>query len=139
MALEGKNEKIGERAQNANQSGSDRGHGRRFRDDEPGPGVEKAAQRTVGVADINIFSARLRLHGAKFGIGERAKKRKQPAHQPRQIHQLRRAHGLHHLGGNQKNSAADDRPHNHGRGVADAQVAGQLGTGGGSLESVQAW
>ena len=118
--VRGEERKDRERAENANQSGRDRGYRCRLGDDEPRPGIEKASQGSVSVADINIFAAGLRLHGAQFGVGERAKKRQQPAHQPRQIHQLGGTYRLHHLGGNEKNSAADDCAHDHRGGVADA-------------------
>ena len=114
------------RSQNPHQSGDHGGDRCRLGDHKPSPGIEKAAERAVGIAHIHILSAGLRLHRAKFGISERAKKRQQPAHEPRQIHELGRADRLHHFRGNQKNSAADDGSDDHGGGVADAQVAGKL-------------
>ena len=108
-----------------------RDHGRdrsRFRDDKPGPRVEKSGQRPVAVADVDILAAGLRLHRSQFGISERAEKREQSAHHPCQINQLGRAHGLHHFRGHEKNSAADDRAHDHRGGVAHPQVAGEFRT-----------
>jgi hypothetical protein len=126
----GEKRKDRKRSQNPHQPGGDRGDRRGLGDHKPSPGIEKSAQWTVRVADINVFAARLRLHRAQFGVSERAKKRKQPAHQPRQIYELSRAYRLHHLGGNQKNSAADDCSHHHRRRLADAQSANKFGTHG---------
>src|SRR5208283_5883560 len=115
-------------AQDAHQSRGDCGHRRRFRDHEPCPAVEKTTQRTVSVADINVFATGLRLHGAQFSVGKRTKERQQAAHEPRQIDQLGGANSLHHLGGNQKDSAADDGSHHHRGGVTHAEIAGELRT-----------
>ena len=95
-------------SQNAHETGGQSRDRSRLRDEKPGPGVKKSSQRAVTVADVNILAAGLRLHGAQFGVGQRSKERKQSAHQPRQVNQLCRPSGLHHLGRNQKNSTADD-------------------------------
>ena len=99
--------------ENTNQSGRDGRHRSRLRDDEPSPCVKKSAKRPVRIANINIFAARLRLHRAEFRVSKRAEEREQSAHQPSQIHQLGRAHRLHHLSGNQKDSTPDNGSHNH--------------------------
>src|SRR5208282_5222814 len=92
------------------------------------PAVEKTTQRTVSVADINVFATGLRLHGAQFSVGKRAKERQQAADEPSQIDQFGGAHGLHHLGRNQKDSAADDGSHHYGGGVTHAKIAGEFRT-----------
>ena len=63
------------RPENADQSSRDGRNGRGLRDHEPGPGVQESAERPVGVADVNIFSASLRLHGSQFGVGECSEER----------------------------------------------------------------
>jgi hypothetical protein len=97
-------------------------------DHEPRPGIEKPGPGPVGVADVDVLSAGLRFHRAQFGVSERAEERKQSADHPRKVDELGRAHGLHHLGGHEKNSAADNRPDNHRGGVAHAQIAREFRT-----------
>ena len=109
--------------QDAHEAGGDGRNRGRLGDQEPGPGIEKSRQRTVGIAHVHILAARLRFHGAQFGVGERAEERQHSADQPRQIDQLGRADRLHHFGRNQKDSAADDGAHDHRGSVAHAQIA----------------
>jgi hypothetical protein len=116
----GEKRKEGESSEDAYQSSHNRSNGCGFGDDEPRPGIEEAAHRSVGVADVNIFAAGLRLHGSKFGVGERAEKRKKSAHQPCQIDQLGRTDRLHHFSWNQEYPAADDRAYDYSRSVAYA-------------------
>ena len=115
----GEKSEDGKRTQNSHQPRDHRRNRSRLGNDKPRPRVEKRGQRSVSVADIDVFAAGLRLHRPELGISERAEKRQYPAHHPRQIYQLGRAHGLHHLGRDKKNSAADDGPDNHRRGVTD--------------------
>src|SRR5581483_1985650 len=115
--------KNGEGAENAHQAG---GHGRDgggFGDDEPGPGVKKPGEGAVAVAHVNIFATGLGFHSTEFGIGERAEKRQQAAHDPGEVNEASGTDSLHHLGGNEKDSAADDGADHDGSSVADAQVA----------------
>ena len=115
----------GESAQHPYQAGGYGGNGCWLGDQEPGPGVQKSHQPAVGVADVNIFAARLRLHRAQFGVSHGAEKREKATHDPRQINQLGRSYRLHHLGGNQEDAAADDGAHHHRAGMAHAQLAQQ--------------
>src|ERR1700686_4976925 len=125
----GEKSKDRECLEDANQASCDSRDRCRFGDEEPSPGIKKSCQRTVAVAHINILAAGLRFHGSQFGVGERAEKREQPSNQPCQIDQLGRTNGLHHFGGNEKNSAADDgADHNRSR-VTHTKIASQLGTG----------
>ena len=116
-------------SEDPHQAGRDGRNRSRLGDQKPGPRIEKSRQRPVGVADIHILAPRLRLHSAQFGISERAEKREQPPDHPGEIHKSRRPHRLHHLGGNQKNSAPDDRPHHDGAGMRQPQVARQFRAG----------
>ncbi len=104
-------------SQHANESGGKRRNRSRLRDEKPCPRVKKSSQGAVTIADVNIFATRLRLHGAQFGVSQCSKERKQSAHQPGQINQLGRAGSLHHLGGNQKDSAADNGADHDRRGM----------------------
>ena len=83
-------------------------------------------QGVRSVANVNVLAARLRPHGAKFGIGQRAEEREQSADQPGQIYQFRGADRLHHLGRDQEYAAADDGADYDRGGVADAEVAGEF-------------
>jgi hypothetical protein len=68
----------------------------------------------------------LRLHCAQFGICQCAEKRKQTAYEPRKVNKFGRAHGLHHLRGNQKNPTSDNGADYDGGGVTYAQIAGKF-------------
>ena len=114
-------------AENADEPGR-RGRDRcRLGDGEPCPGVEKRGQRPVGVADVDVFAAGLRLHGAKLGVGHGAKHREQAADDPDEIDEACRADRLHHLGGNEKDAAADDGADDDRGRVAGAEIAGESG------------
>ncbi len=94
--------------------------------------IEKAGERAVGVADIHVLAAGLRLHGAQFRIGERAKEREHAADHPCQVDQFGRADRLHHFSRNRK-SAADDGSNDDCAGMAHAEIASQFGIGTVSL------
>jgi len=115
--------------QDPHQPGSDGRNRSRFSDQKPGPGIKKSRQRPVGVANVHILTAGLRLHGAQFGICKRAEKREQPPNHPGEIDKSSRPHRLHHLGWNQKNPAPDDRPNHHRPGMRQPKVACQFWTG----------
>ena len=102
---------------------------RRLGDQKPGPGIQKSGQRPVGIANINILAARLRLHRAQFRIGERAEEREQPPHQPSQINQLSRPDRLHHFSRDQKDSAANDGANDNRAGMTYPKIASEFGTG----------
>src|SRR5580704_11286970 len=66
----------------SNQPRRDGRNRRRLGDQEPGPGIQKSSQGPIAIANVNILTARLRLHRAQFGIGKRAEEREQPPDQP---------------------------------------------------------
>src|SRR6202020_220171 len=116
--------------QNADKAGDYRCDRAGLSDNEPGPGVEKSGHGAVAVADVDVFSAGLRLHGAEFGVSECTEKREQAAYEPGEIYELRRAYRLHHFRRNKEDTAADDRAHDDGGGLAYPEVAREFGLRG---------
>ncbi len=119
----------GKGSQDAHESDGEGRDGRGLGDGEPRPGVEKAGQRPVGVANVDIFASGLRLHRAKLGVGDGARQRQHAADDPGEIDQPCRADRLHHLRRHQENAAADDGADDDRAGVAHAQIARELGSG----------
>ena len=127
----GRKERAGKRAEDADDAGGNGGDGGWLGDDEPGPGVEESGERAVGVAHVDVFAAGLGLHGAEFGITECAEEGEQAADDPSGVDELGGADGLHHLGGNEEDAAADDGADDYGGGVADFEVTGEFASGSG--------
>ena len=117
----------GEGPENADQAGGDGGDRGRFGDQEPGPGVEEPGERTIGVAHVDVLSARLWLHGAEFGIGEGAEEREQAAHDPCQVDKPGRTNGLHHFFGDKEDAAANDGADYYRTGVRESEITGEFG------------
>ena len=116
-----------ESPENAHDSRGDGRNRCRLGNREPGPGIQEAGQWSVGVADVDVLAAGLRLHRAQLGVGDRPRHRQDAADNPRQVHQLGRADRLHHLGRNQEDAAADDGAHHNRACLAHAQFAQQGG------------
>jgi hypothetical protein len=57
------------------------------RDGEVRPAIQEATQRAVGVADIDVFAAGLRLHRAEFSVLQSAAYREQAANDPGSKHE----------------------------------------------------
>ena len=113
-----------ERARQAQSDGRDRS---RLGHRKPGPHVEETRRVPVGAAQVDIFAARIRHHGAQFRVSHGSKKREQSTHDPRQVDQQRGASVAHHLAGNEKNAAADNGPDHDRNGFARAEDARQAG------------
>jgi len=64
----------GEGPEDADQAGGNSRNGSRFGDEECCPRIEETRERTVTIANIDIFSTGLRLHRTQFGISECAEK-----------------------------------------------------------------
>src|SRR5579862_4212557 len=126
MREEGKSGKI---AENADEAGGDGSERCRFRNEHRRPGIEKSAQWSVSIANINVLAAGLRFHRAQFCVGESAKEGKQSADEPCEINESRRADRLHHLRGNEKNATADDRAHHNRGGMTHAERAWKVRCG----------
>ena len=109
--------------ENSHDSGSDGRHRTGLSDGKPGPRIKESQPWPVGVANVNILAAGLRLHRAQFGVGHRSRHRQHATHKPRQVNQLRRPDRLHHLGRNQEDATANDRAHHDSAGLAYAQLA----------------
>ena len=115
------------RSEDAHESHRESCDGSRLGDGEPRPRVEEARQRAVSIANVNVFAASLRLHGAELGIGDGARQRQYAADDPGEIDQPSRANGLHHLGRDQEDTAADDGADHDRAGMAYAQVTRKSG------------
>src|SRR5581483_5929348 len=127
MGEKGEDSKRPEDADEASGNRSDRGW---LGDEKPCPGIEKSSEWAIGVAHVNVLAAGLWFHGAKFGIGERAEERKQSADDPRQINQPGGTDRLHHFGGYQENTAADDGADHDRSGVAYTEIPQPVRLGG---------
>ena len=92
---------------------------------EPCPHIKEARRVAVSAAQVDVFAARIRHHGAQFRIRHGSEERQQSARDPRQVHQRRGAGIAHHLAWDQKNPAADYRPDHDRDSFARAEDARQ--------------
>ena len=95
-------------------------------DQKPGPPIQKAPQRPVSIAHIDILSPGIRTNRAQLRVGERSKERKQTSKNPSQINQARRADRLHHLRRNKKNAAPNNGSRDNRDRMPDVEPADQL-------------
>ncbi len=96
------------------------GHGK------PRPHIKKTRAIPISPTQVDILAARKGHHRPQLGISHRPKKRKQPTHNPRQIHQPRRPHRRHHLARHKKYPAANNRPHHNRQRMTAPQHAWQI-------------
>src|SRR5579864_314049 len=83
--------------EDSNHTRRNRSQGRWFYNDRPRPSGKKSRQRPVSVANIDVFSAGLWLHGAKLGIGGSPEERKNSADNPGNVDEASRPGSLHHF------------------------------------------
>src|SRR5437868_5366797 len=112
--------------QHANQSRANTRNGSRLRNQEPGPAIQKSPQRSISVPHVHVLSSGERTNRPQLRVGERSEKREQSSNDPGQINQSSRAHGLHHLSRDQKDTAPNDGPRHNGSSVPDIEPADEF-------------
>ncbi len=122
----GKPMKCGEDAEGAREAAGDGSNGGGLGDSEPRPHIEEGGGVAVRAAEVDIFAARIRQHGAELGVGHGAEEREQAADDPSEIHQGGGAGVAHHFAGHKKDAAADDGADDDGRGLAGAENAREI-------------
>ena len=78
----------GKRAKDAHNAGGDRRQCSGHRDGEVRPAIQEATKGAVGVANINVFAAGLRLHRAEFCVRQSAAYREQATNDPGSKHEI---------------------------------------------------
>src|SRR5262249_23921581 len=73
------------------------------------PSEEKARERSVGLAEEDVLSARARQHGRELRAGDRGGHREETRHRPDGDEERRRAHQPRALGRDDENPGADHR------------------------------
>src|SRR6266852_5507223 len=122
-----------EKAKEAHHAGGDGGERAGAADNGMHPAKEEAINRSEAAAEIGVFAASFRNHGAQFGEGKCAEDGKNGADDPRGKNDGDAAAFAGHFGGLQENSGANHGADNDGRGRPRAQPAHQLQTFFGQL------
>ena len=117
----GEEVKRGEDAEGARESAGDGGDGGGLGDGEPCPHIEEGGRVAVGAAEIDVFAAGVREHGAEFGVGHGAEEREQAADDPGEVDERGGAGVAHHLAGDEEDAAADDGADDDGGGLRCAE------------------
>src|SRR5580692_3634924 len=101
--------------------GAQRGDGGDLGDPGLGPAVDEPPERSIGRVEVDVFAASGGHGSGKFGIGERAEQGQDSAENPDEENHGWRTDSLHHVRGDQEDSAADGGPDHHGDGRPGSQ------------------